>query len=535
MTREALEKYFRQITVSPSVDFCDSLLRGAGQLFLCNNPVSGIFFICALMLLYPRETLLGLAGLLSATLICHIIYEKYWIVKNGIAGSNGFLIGLLFLLFPDLPLLNSLALVIAGAFLSSLIIFKIYKWLGDYTRLQILSFPSVAVSYLICGLIYTSSMSSPMSVGGWVDYMKGSYSKSAEKFVQAVTAVPDQLYAHEGLGWSYYRLNQHSFALREFSTVLDRKPDFFDAWIGTGWCSFRMGNYERAQASFSRALQFNSEAGDAYLGLGWIYLTKSENDNAYSFFRRALSSRGSLSDAYIGLAWCHMNKKEYSRARSMLNKAHFFDPSSRDAEDAMEYLQTLEPAVERKKPAPLMITEDLLPLFRRFLLPITLPFLLIFAGIALHSRTSAKYALIGLAASLAFIMMRRHYPEFGSTFFVYNCITVAIAFGGLQFLQSRSSKVMTVLAIIVSAWFWLIMDRGFTPLGFPPLSAPFALTVFLFTFPYFSDVVKDGTLGLRMVGFDMISTSPEQVLQWKRFHDLSRACWDKIKALEGDD
>ncbi|GEM_PF-1747773 len=534
MTREALIKYYKQLTITPAFDFCDSLLRGAGQIFLCNNPLSGFIFICAFMLMYPRETLLGLVGLFCSTCICHLIYEKYWIVKNGIAGSNGFLIGLLFILFPDLPLMNALGLVIAGSLLSSLIIQKVYKWLGDYSRFQILSFPSVIVSFIICGLIYTSSLASPMAIGGWVDYQKGYYARSAEKFLSAVTAAPHLIFSHEGLGWSYFRLNQQSFALKEFSTVLEKKPDFYEAWVGTGWCSFRMGNLERAQSSFNRALQCSSESGDAYLGIGWIYFTQGDNDKALSFFSRALVSRGALSDTYIGLAWCYLNVKNYIKANSMLNKALFFNPGSRDAMDAREYLQSIQPQVERSIPAPLFTLDDVLPLFERFFEPIIFPFLLIFVGIALHSRISLIFAFLGLIVSLPFFLIRRDYPEFGSIFFIYNCIAVAIAFGGLQFLLSWSSRIVAVLAVITCAWFWLILDRGFTPLGFPPLSAPFALTVFLFTFLYCSDVMRDGMLGLRMVGFDMIATSPEQVLRWRQFHDTSGAYWDQIRTLEED-
>jgi len=535
MTRDTLTKYYRQLTIIPAFDFIDSVLRGAGQLFLCNNPVSGLFFICALMLLYPREALLGLAGLICSICICNVIYEKYWIVKNGIAGSNGFLIGLLFLLFPDLPMLNALGLVIAGSLLSSLIIQKVYKWLGDYSRFQILSFSSVAVSYIICWLIYSSSIASPQAVGGWVEYTKGNYSKSAEKFISAVTEAPHLMYAHEGLGWSYYRLNQHSFALREFSIVLDNKPDFYDAWIGTGWCSFRMGNLEKALSSFEQALKCNSEAGDAYLGIGWIYFTKGENDSAVLYFSRALTSRGALSDTYIGLAWCYMNMKNYRKANSMLNKALFFNPGSRDAQDAREYLQSIQPHVERIVPVPLITPDDVPPLFRRFLLPIILPFLLIFAGIAVHSRRSLLYAFLGLAVSIPFITIRGDYPEFGSTFFIYNCMAVAIAFGGLQYRLSWSARILAVVAVIVCAWLWLILDRGFTPLGFPPLSLPFSLTVFLLTFLHCSDVVQDGVLGLRMVGFDMIATSPEQVIEWQKYYDMSSAYWERIRIFEEED
>ncbi|MDQ7822853.1 MAG: urea transporter [Candidatus Eremiobacteraeota bacterium] len=530
MNRRALEKRYREITRTRGLDFLDSLLRGAGQLFLCNNPLSGFLFLAALALLYPREALLGAIGLFVATLVCHLIYEKYWIVKNGLAGSNGLLVGLTMLIFPDMPFLIACGIVVAGGLMVALLIHRAYRYLGNYSPVQLLCFPSVIVSLVIIGLVYSSGISSPQTLAGWVTYSKGLYNDSVVLFNGSLQRNPRQAFVRDSLGWSYYRLDQHTPALREFSEALRLRPKLSDGFTGMGWCLFKMGDLDGALRNFKKALAQDAGAGDAYLGIGWIYYTRGDIRSARSFFTKALTLGGSLADSYIGLAWTYIKERSYGKAHSMLKKALFFKPDYRDASDAVEYLQSLPEYTERTTTFAFSVEEGAL-LLKRFARPYLLPFMLILLGILVHSLWSMLFALVGILFFLAALSLRSSCPEFGSVFFLYNLLASSVAFGGIQFVLSRGALAMVLVADLCCAFLWLILDRGFTPLGYPPLGLPCALTIFLLTYPHRFGLVPDGAAGLLTTGFDMISTSPERIVLWAEKLKTSSSYWSKIKAL----
>jgi len=525
------EKLYQQLLVSPVLDFLDSILRGAGQLFLCNNPLSGLFFILAMYLIWPGETLLSLVGLFTATFICHLFYQRYWMVKNGLVGSNGFLTGLTMAFFPDIPATVSLALVIAGSLLSALITYEVYMGLQTRTRVQLLCFPALVASLVMMGAIFTSGLGSRHTLAGWALYRKGDYAASARFFSQALAVNPDLQSAHAGLGWSTYRQDQFSYAIKEFNRLENLAPGSATAATGTGWCLFKMGNLERAEENFLRALERDTHAGDALLGLGWISWSCGNYDEAADYFRRALKMRGSVADAYMGLAWSSITLKKYDRAYSMLHRARFFSPSYKDVRESLEYLRTLRPEPEEEL---FSLLEDLPLLAGRYGPTLVFPLLLILAGILVHSRISFVFALAGLCGALGFVSLRTIAPEFESLPFIYNMIAISIACGGLFFVMNRSSLMLWLFSLLLCSFLWLIAARCLEPLGLPPLGLPFALALTLLLIPFAGGILEDGAGGVYPAGFDMVATSPEKVLQWKKRQAISLLYWEKIRRLEKD-
>lgn len=81
------------------LDFMDSCLRGAGQVVFCNNPISGLFILLALFLSGWFLAISGILSLVSVTLFAKLIGGSEEVVRSGLFGYNGLLIGLAFTVF----------------------------------------------------------------------------------------------------------------------------------------------------------------------------------------------------------------------------------------------------------------------------------------------------------------------------------------------------------------------------------------------------------------------------------------------------
>ena len=76
-----------------ALPFIDASLRGIGQVFFCNSPLSGITFLVAVFVSNPLMAVLLILGVFSATAFAKIMDYDPGLLASGIWGYNGALLG----------------------------------------------------------------------------------------------------------------------------------------------------------------------------------------------------------------------------------------------------------------------------------------------------------------------------------------------------------------------------------------------------------------------------------------------------------
>ncbi|MEG3436696.1 urea transporter [Pannus brasiliensis CCIBt3594] len=83
----------QRLAANPVLDFLNATFRGIAQVIFVNNPLSGLLIWLAMMLQAPWMGLLSFLGSASATLAAKALKSNPFMVRDGIYGLNGLLIG----------------------------------------------------------------------------------------------------------------------------------------------------------------------------------------------------------------------------------------------------------------------------------------------------------------------------------------------------------------------------------------------------------------------------------------------------------
>jgi urea transporter len=136
--------------------------------------------------------------------------------------------------------------------------------------------------------------------------------------------------------------------------------------------------------------------------------------------------------------------------------------------------------------------------------------LIFLAGIAVNSRVSAAFALLGSAAGLLSALalggdgFTAYHGLYG-----FNAVLCAIALGGVFFVLSWRSAVYALVAAVLSVPAFAAFAVLLSPYGMPALTAPFVVVTWLFLWP------KAGFRALTPVPLAEVAT-PEQVRASRR-------------------
>jgi urea transporter len=74
-----------------AVAFADAVLRGIGQVFICNSPLSGLIFLIAIVVWSPFMCVCGLVGSLVATGVAMLFSFDAGAIASGVLAYNGVL------------------------------------------------------------------------------------------------------------------------------------------------------------------------------------------------------------------------------------------------------------------------------------------------------------------------------------------------------------------------------------------------------------------------------------------------------------
>lgn len=76
------------------LEFGDAVLRGYAQIYFCNHRGTGMLFLAGTALVFPRGALYALGGLFISTATAYGLRQARELIRNGLFGYNGALVGL---------------------------------------------------------------------------------------------------------------------------------------------------------------------------------------------------------------------------------------------------------------------------------------------------------------------------------------------------------------------------------------------------------------------------------------------------------
>jgi urea transporter len=86
---------------NPVMTVVDTLLRGVGQVMFQNNPLTGLIFLAGIFVNSGKLGGLGLLGLAASTLTAYLLGADRALIRNGLFGFNGILVGIGLAFFLD--------------------------------------------------------------------------------------------------------------------------------------------------------------------------------------------------------------------------------------------------------------------------------------------------------------------------------------------------------------------------------------------------------------------------------------------------
>lgn len=114
---------------NPVIGFVDTLLRGCGQVMFQNNPLTGLLILVGI---FVNSALLGLAGLIGlfvSTLVAMLLRADSSMIRAGLFGFNGILVGIGLAFFLTWsPLL--VVYIIIAAILSAVVMMALANFMG---------------------------------------------------------------------------------------------------------------------------------------------------------------------------------------------------------------------------------------------------------------------------------------------------------------------------------------------------------------------------------------------------------------------
>lgn len=166
-----------------------------------------------------------------------------------------------------------------------------------------------------------------------------------------------------------------------------------------------------------------------------------------------------------------------------------------------------------------------LPLFLKTFYKYIIAMLIIYAGIRLHSRITARFCLAAFCLSLLTLYLLGGRKEFiNLEFYLYNAVPCAASLGGTFLVANRRAWALTVLAAILTTAATFI---GFHYWRFPIFVAPFNFITIFCIWLVKADILKRKQ-GFIAVPMELISTA-EFGLEWYKGELFADNYWRQIQ------
>jgi urea transporter len=145
--RRVAEGWSGLVAENPVATVVDTLLRGTGQVMFQNNPLTGLIFLAGIFVNSGKLGGLGLLALATSTLTAYLLGVDRALIRNGLFGFNGILVGIGLAFFLDY---NGLLIgyVILGAAMSTVAMMALAN-LFSVWDMPALTAPFVLVAWLL--------------------------------------------------------------------------------------------------------------------------------------------------------------------------------------------------------------------------------------------------------------------------------------------------------------------------------------------------------------------------------------------------
>src|SRR5687767_13977073 len=150
--RRAADTWARLTQTNPAVASIDALLRGVGQVMFQNNPLTGLLFLVGIAVNSLKFGGAGLLGLAASTLAAHLLGADRALIRAGLFGFNGILVGIALAFFFEFDLLLAVYIVL-GAVVSSIVMMALINLLGPWD-MPALTAPFVLTAWLLLFAVY---------------------------------------------------------------------------------------------------------------------------------------------------------------------------------------------------------------------------------------------------------------------------------------------------------------------------------------------------------------------------------------------
>jgi urea transporter len=164
--RRAAEAWSGLAETNPVMAVVDTLLRGTGQVMFQNNPLTGLIFLAGIFVNSGKLGGLGILGLMTSTLTAYLLGVDRTLIRNGLFGFNGILVGIGLAFFLDY---NGLLIgyIILGGALSTVAMMALAN-LFSVWDMPALTAPFVLTAWLLlfAVLLFANLRPTPLIVPG---------------------------------------------------------------------------------------------------------------------------------------------------------------------------------------------------------------------------------------------------------------------------------------------------------------------------------------------------------------------------------
>jgi urea transporter len=150
--RRAAESWARVAQSNPAVGVVDTLLRGTGQVMFQNNPLTGLLFVVGIFVNSFKFGGVALLGVAASTLAAYLLGADRALIRNGLFGFNGVLVGIGLAFFLEFDFLLVVYIVL-GAAVSTIVMMALSNLLSPWD-MPALTAPFVLTAWLLLFGVY---------------------------------------------------------------------------------------------------------------------------------------------------------------------------------------------------------------------------------------------------------------------------------------------------------------------------------------------------------------------------------------------
>ena len=150
--RRAAESWATMAERNPAVGVVDTLLRGVGQVMFQNNPLTGLLFLVGIFVNSAKLGGAGLLGLAASTLAAYLLAADRTLIRAGLFGFNGILVGIALAFFFEFDFLLAVYIVL-GAAVSTIVMMALINLLTPWD-MPALTAPFVLTAWLLLFAVY---------------------------------------------------------------------------------------------------------------------------------------------------------------------------------------------------------------------------------------------------------------------------------------------------------------------------------------------------------------------------------------------